>query len=219
MDEERQMILRMLKEGKISVEEADALLRALEEDVETARSEPVEETRPGGTTSFAEFGAELGSAIREIVNTIPKEVLKEVRPHFFSVLHSLRDLSEGVAEETAEISMAPGDRLEIRNAWGDIRFAGSTDGRLHLMLRTRVWSASAEDAVQFARSLRIAPERSGRTVTISVPRVEGRRLRVDMQLMVPAGVEVTTSIAKGDIRAEGLSGSTELRVAIAGHEA
>lgn len=214
MDEERQMILRMLKEGKISVEEADALLRALEdEDTETARSTPVEETRQGSSQSFAEFGEELGSAIREIVDTIPKEVLKQVRPSFFSVLHSLRDLVEGGDEDAVEIPMAPGDRLEIRNAWGDIRFTASTDDRLRLTLRKRVWAASGEDAVQFARGLPIAPERSGRTVTISVPRVEGRRLRVDMEVMVPSGVEVSAAIAKGDIRAEGLRGSTELRVA------
>jgi hypothetical protein len=180
----------------------------------TPRSEPVEETRPGGVHSFAEFGAELGSAIREIVETIPIEVLKKVRnPNFFSVLHSLHDLIEGVAEETAETPMSPGDRLEIRNGWGDVRLAASTDDRLHLTLRKRVWAASAEGGAQLARSLHITPERHGRTVTISVPRVEARRLRVDMQLMVPAGVEVATSIAKGDIRAEGLRGSTELRVA------
>ncbi|HET6780887.1 MAG TPA: hypothetical protein VFH67_02200 [bacterium] len=77
MDEERQMILRMLKEGKISVEEANALLRALEkEDGETAPSEPDDETRAGGSHSFAEFGAELASVIRDIVDTIPKDVLK-----------------------------------------------------------------------------------------------------------------------------------------------
>jgi hypothetical protein len=63
------------------------------------------------------------------------------------------------------------------------------------------------------------PERSGRTVTISVPRAEGRRLRVDMVLMVPASVEVVTSIAKGDIRADGLQGSAEFRVARASIDA
>lgn len=221
MDEERQMILRMLKEGKISVEEADALLRALEEeDGESAPSEPVEDARPG-THSFAEFGAELGNAIREIVDTIPKEVLREVRkeakewtkPKFFSVLHSLHDLVEGSAEEKAEIPMTAGDRLEVRNAWGDIQFMASPDDRLHATLRKRVWAGSGEHAEQFARGLHVTPERSGRTVTISVPRAEGRRLRVDMELMVPAGVETATSIAKGDIRAEGLRGSTEFRVA------
>lgn len=126
MNEERQMILRMLKEGKISVEEADALLRTLEdEEAVSARSEPVEETRPGGAPSFAEFGADLGSAIREIVDTIPKEVLKLVRPNFSSVLHSLRDLVEGGAEDIAQMPLnEPGAKVAMRTVSVNIDITG-----------------------------------------------------------------------------------------------
>lgn len=132
MNEERQMILRMLKEGKISVEEADALLRTLEdEEAVSARSEPVEETRPGGAHSFAEFGADLGSAIREIVGDIELSVPSGARASIDAAVRTGRISSTlSLAQVTSDrrslrgILNEPGAKVAMRTVSGNIDITG-----------------------------------------------------------------------------------------------
>ncbi len=214
MDEEREMILRMLKEGKVSVEEADALLHALEEESDAERSPS---PAPGDLPETPELRAELRGVFNELVESIPKEVMRELkrtkdilRPGFLGALQALWGLGEGQAETSAEEPMAAGERLTVRNVWGDVQIKGSPDGHLRLRALRRVWAATADDAQQLAQALMVAPRRSGADVLVDVPQVEQRRVRVDLELAVPAGVAVSLQLAKGDVQASGLSGPLDV---------
>jgi len=124
MDEEREMVLRMLKEGKISVEEADALLQEL---VDQPAGEGSAST--GGRVA-SEIGAdlrqELHGVFKELMESIPKDLRRELHrtreaftPSFVDVVRGLRGLAEGRAETTAEEPMRAGETLDLRQAWGD----------------------------------------------------------------------------------------------------
>lgn len=222
MNEEREMVLRMLKEGKISVEEADALLQALAEESET----PALAAAPGAGADGpgVDIRVELGDLVRELTESIPKEVihlerlkdLGEFRRHFKfgwrGIVSALQGLGEGQAEESSELPMVSGERLELRHAWGDIRLSRSQDDRLRMKARKRVWAATAADATREAGALSVQPRREGSTVYLGVRRVEGR-VRVDMDVLVPDGVAVVLDVAKGDVRVEGLHGRVEAHVA------
>jgi len=222
MNEEREMVLRMLKEGKISVEEADALLQALAEESETPA--PAAEPGAGAEGPGVDIRVELGDLVRELTESIPKEVihlerlkdLGEFRRHFKfgwrGIVSALQGLGEGQAEESSELPMVSGERLELRNAWGDIRLSRSEDDRLRVKARKRVWAATAADATREAEALSVQPRREGSTVYLGVRRVEGR-VRVDMDVLVPDGVAVVLDVAKGDVRVEGLHGRVEVHVA------
>lgn len=222
MNEEREMVLRMLKEGKISVEEADALLQALAEESETPA--PAAEPGAGAEGPGVDIRVELGDLVRELTESIPKEVihlerlkdLGEFRRHFKfgwrGIVSALQGLGEGQAEESSELPMVSGERLELRNAWGDIRLSRSQDDRLRVKARKRVWAATAADATREAEALSVQPRREGSTVYLGVRRVEGR-VRVDMDVLVPDGVAVVLDVAKGDVRVEGLHGQVEVHVA------
>jgi len=222
MNEEREMVLRMLKEGKISVEEADALLQALAEESETPA--PAAEPGAGAEGPGVDIRVELGDLVRELTESIPKEVihlerlkdLGEFRRHFKfgwrGIVSALQGLGEGQAEESSELPMVSGERLELRNAWGDIRLSRSEDDRLRVKARKRVWAATAADATREAEALSVQPRREGSTVYVGVRRVEGR-VRVDMDVLVPDGVAVVLDVAKGDVRVEGLHGRVEVHVA------
>lgn len=222
MNEEREMVLRMLKEGKISVEEADALLQALAEESETPA--PAAEPGAGAEGPGVDIRVELGDLVRELTESIPKEVihlerlkdLGEFRRHFKfgwrGIVSALQGLGEGQAEESSELPMVSGERLELRNAWGDIRLSRSQDDRLRVKARKRVWAATAADATREAEALSVQPRREGSTVYLGVRRVEGR-VRVDMDVLVPDGVAVVLDVAKGDVRVEGLHGWVEVHVA------
>ncbi|HEV8354196.1 MAG TPA: DUF4097 family beta strand repeat-containing protein [bacterium] len=230
MNEEREMVLRMLKEGKISVEEADALLQALAEET----GAPAEEPRESPARTGVDVRVELGDLIKEITESVPREVIHELRElrhlkdlkqlgrikdvkefkhGWRGILNAIQGLAEGQAEDVADLAMAPTDTLEIANAWGDLRLRRSADGRLRVKARKRVWSATREEAQRLAEGLRVGPRREGSRVLVGASMVMEARRRIDLEIDVPAGVAVAVEVAKGDVRAEGLDGSVQMQVA------
>ncbi len=210
------MVLRMLKEGKISVEQADALLKALA-DGTTVESQPRPETpRPGG----GEFMADLRGMITELTASIPHEVRREVSrardawaPGLSQMVQGLWGLAEGQAEASLEAPMTAGESLAVRNAWGDVRLTASADDQLRVKAHKRVWAATADEAVESAQHLDIALRREGGVVSLIVPHLFDRRVRVDLDLAVPARVAVGIELAKGDVRASTLQGPLAVHAA------
>ncbi|HXF81307.1 MAG TPA: DUF4097 family beta strand repeat-containing protein [bacterium] len=232
MDEERAMVLRMLKEGKISVQEADALLQALAEQPTREETVPADglsdeaSTKAGAKEEDARPGAGMGAVLRdelrevfrELMETIP-DVRREIdraretfRPPFAEILRGLRGLSEGQAETRAEVPMRAGETLDLAQAWGDVRLRAEGEGPMRLRAVRRVWSSSAEEARREAQHLPVEIRRDGGTVHVHVPRLEGRRTRVDFEITVPRGVMARVDVAKGDVRVEGLA-AADLRIA------
>lgn len=224
MSEEREMVLRMLKEGKISVEEADALLQALADETAAEHAEqPRTEEMPPTTTAphseWSDVAAELRGIFQELRESLPGEVLRgirQARPWSASFRHVVRGLSgleEGHAEVAASERVEPGNILEVRNAWGDVRLSRAAGPELQLRARIRVWAPTRDEAQRLAESLQVGPRRDGPRVIVGAPMVMEARRRIDLELEVPAGVDVVLDIAKGDIRTEGLRGSLRVEVA------
>src|SRR3972149_1330035 len=136
MSEERVMILKMLKEGKITVEEAEALIDALSEGA------------PGAASGAAPLGDEirnvvrkalegvrppegLGRSMREVGRTLREELrgaAVEVDLSLHDVVHDLFGLAS--ASEDVEITQpaVPGGRLVLRNPRGGVRLARGRGG-------------------------------------------------------------------------------------------
>jgi len=220
MDEEREMVLRMLKEGKISVEEADALLQELaDQSKEAPATEGGREEGRAAPSLGEDLRVELRSVFKELMESIPKDVMHEIRrtrevfrPTFIEVMRGLRGLMEGRAETTAEEAMRPGETLDLRNAWGDVRISAGDEGPMRLRAVKRVWSLTAEEAQREAEALPIEVRRDGSSVVVHVPRPAGRRARVDFEITVPKGVVARIDVAKGDLSLDGVAGA-ELHVA------
>ena len=222
MDEERERVLRMLKEGKITVEEADALLQELVDQRSDQEGASAPVPPPPGSPGGPDAREELRTVFQDLMDAIPKDVVRELkqarevfRPGFAHVLRGLRGLAEGRAEMTAEEAMSPGDQLVLSNAWGDVALVASPDERLRLRAAKRVWAETEEEAQQEAEALPVEVRRRGTSVEITVPRpMPGhRRSRVDFHLEVPAKVDVRVEAAKGDVAAEALRGRIDLRIA------
>lgn len=232
MDEEREMVLRMLKEGKITVEEADALLQELVEQRSEGEGGSATAPRPLSSPGGPDVREELRTVFQDLMDSIPKDVVRELkhageafRPGFFHVVRGLRGLAEGRAETTVEETMRPGEQVILSNAWGDVAFGVSPDERLRLRAIKRVWAETVEDAQREAEALPVEVRRQGTSIEIGVPRPVRRhqRSRVDFHLAVPPDVNVRVDVAKGDVEAEALRGRMDLRVArgdvkIRGHE-
>lgn len=219
------MILRMVKEGKLSVEEADALLQTLEgeraaedvTDLPEAPEVPGAPERPQGP----KIQIELGKIIEDIAETIPREVLRRMklgvrgrpRSRFSEIVAGLAGMAEEQTETRGEVPMTAGDTLEVRNRWGDVTLHRSPDQQMRFSAWIRAWGAASEDAEAILSHVAIQAQRRGNTVLLEVPRVEGRRLRVDFDIAVPEGGRMLIEEAKGDLRAHGLHGELNVQLA------
>jgi len=223
MSQENEIVLRMLKEGKVSVEEADALLKALND--EGAEMNPPTSSRPQSSLPPRQAEGVGGSGewrelIEELTASIPREILRETRrfrsawgPGLSHMVEGLWGLVEGEAETAIDESMASGEELMVRNARGDMRLGPSDDAQVHVRARKRVWAPTAAEASRLAEELSIGFRRTGRTMRLDVPRVPERPVRVDLQIMVPSQVSVKLELAKGDVEALGLQGSLTAQIA------
>ncbi len=291
MSEERQRVLRMLKAGRISVEEAEALIMALEEaegevgdygeepgyaDAPTHKAAAQEAQAPAeppaagagseqvagprraaGTAPRDEsLAGELRSLVDEIASSIDvDEIVRTVRGSVETIRDSLerskldadrvkaevRRAARRAREETRRalrehrrhglamsISRAidglwgmeeaagswshdgdlpSGGKLAVRNTWGDVRLTPSPDALLHAKATTRAWGRDGADAAGTLDQVRITAGWEGEAFEIRAHPPATRRTRVDLDIQVPPGVEVDLNQVKGDVEAEGLSGS------------
>jgi len=148
MDEEREMVLRMLKEGKVTVEEADALLQELVEQRWEDEGGSTTAPPPPSSPGVPDVREELRTVFQDLMDSIPKDVIRELkqareafRPGFFQVVRGLRGLAEGRAETTAEEVMRAGDQVVLSNVVeldvvsGDIQL-GTIRGDVRLDVRS-----------------------------------------------------------------------------------
>jgi hypothetical protein len=222
MSQESEIVLRMLKEGKISVEEADALLKALDDEgadtnppTTSGSQTPLPPRPPEGVGARGEW-REL---VDELTASIPREILRETRrfrsawgPGLSHMVEGLWGLVEGEAETTIDESMASGEELMVRNARGDVRLSASEDAQVHVKARKRVWAPTAAEASRLAEELSIGLRRTGMTMRLDVPRVLERPVRVDLEIMVPSQVSVKLELAKGDVETLRLQGTLTAQI-------
>ena len=157
MSEERVMILKMLKEGKITVEEAEALIDALSEEAPASASgsapsgaeavpAPPQESPPSGMGSGR--AASLGDEIRNVV----RKALEGVRP------------PEGLGRSMREVGRTL--REELRGA------AVEVDLSLHDVVHDLFGLASASEDVEITQ-----PAVPGGRLVLRNPRGDVRLVR------------------------------------------
>lgn len=291
MSEERQRVLRMLKTGKITVEEAEALIRALEEAEgevggysedavhvgvpadETAAEVPGQAAQiptagsgreqSAGSSQAAgvapgdeDLAGEFRRLIDEIVSSVDvDEIVRSVRGSVETIRESLeksrfdagrvraevRRAARRAREETRKAArecgrhglgmsisraidglwgmeevggswsydgeLPAGKTLVIRNTWGDVKLNPSPDALLHARASKRAWGRDEGDAAATLDQLRVTARWEGGAFEIRAHPPATRRTRVDFDIQVPSGVEVDLSQVRGDVEAEGLSGS------------
>ncbi len=289
MSEERQRVLQMLKAGKITVEEAEALLEALEAEQEagsegpgqqpaaasTERGAPAQSPTgptpavdaPAGTASSGEQPPDRPKEVHQLIDDIiasvdvdgivatvqeslrrsrvdvhrikdevrraayrareeSRRAAREYRRHRFGrrgfgmsisrAIEGLWGLSDASGTWSHEADLGAGRSLSIGNIWGDVKLEPSPDGRLHLEAATRAWGHDEAEARSHRDQIRITAADEGSAYAVRVEPPAGnlpRRFRVDFDIKVPAGVSVAVSQAKGDIDAQGLTGTLTISVA------
>lgn len=225
MSEERLKVLKLLKEGRITMEEAEALLDALADSPEKKSTEPRSEK-----SSHAQATKGPGGWLDFVMNLDPqffqtgfRDAMKEFEQSLKSAFSDLQqgDLPQGIKQffgkESAEearrltISSAGAARLRLTNRWGDVRLSGTDGSEIVVTAAISAWGADAEHAAATAQSVVLSHYREEETIVLQtdLPESAHTRFKVDFEIELPRGLAVDVRSMSGDIALSGLSGGAQ----------
>ena len=223
-DEERTMILKMLQDGKISVDETDELLRAVDEQADeedthrrTAFADDESETKDECRKPDFDF-SDLGDGLRDIMRGVADgfQQLRTKLPKdrsFRGWVHSVVGKTKHTSTRQLEHSAEGLEKVQVKGLWGDLRALGGDDERITIAANITAWGSDEEDAQQTAESLEINLESSDGELSIGARLPDGfgaRRYRVDYDIVLPARIHARMVTKSGDVTARGIGGGVEL---------
>ena len=212
MQEERRMILRMLEEGKITAEEAEALLNALGDAPGGSEEEPQEDP----WVHLGKMGDDIASKVEAAAERFSRSLERTVREKFTKLPEFLAKFPFGGSEETQEFTqvvrgpVGPGEVLpvDLSNVNGSIRLQGWSEDYYQLTVVQRVKGSDRE----LLRSRLFAVDWEDDAVRddfrLSVPGFEDRSISLHLLVPETRTYEVKLVSKNGSLGVENLRGTT-----------
>lgn len=229
MSTERLEILKMLSEGKINPEEADMLLRALDEpsrpDDETDTEAGRRETSKGTFDSFTEAFSDLG---REIENEVGKAMESVRWQDIGKMVNDAVDQATSSVADTAARERDTGERgagdpqewtfdaeniatVRAETVNGSISLTGTDSDRIVV----RAWKAvhgRRSVTADFEREVEVRAEQVGDELRVSAEHPTppgGVNLVVRYEIETPRAMALRLSTVQGGIRSRGTQGAVD----------
>ena len=240
MKEERSIILKMLAEGKISLDEANELLEALDEvsqedlggqesrqrteDRETQRGNHREHQshhhrQPHGRTcwpfdfnfDFQDFGKDIKGMM--------KDVMQGVREGFGHGVNfsDWFDTAFGTAkyvDSQSIVQSAEGiEKMRIKNGWGDVTVRKADTEEIFVDAEIVAWGSDESSAEYNAKDIRISAVITGAEMEIRADtgsETPHRRYKINYQIKIPAGVHPDVTTKSGNIEIHDIAGNITL---------
>ena len=241
MNQDRLEVLKMLAEGKISAEEAEMLLRALdeadvpEEETDTEDEKPKQEKDfvQEMTEMFQEVGREIevevSHAIKSVklpdVKKVVDEVVDQVKSSVSETVDSVSDIVDVDVEEVDEKPRVK-QQLDVFKGTGITKIdAQAANGRITLEgsdrdeVSVRAWKkvrGRRGVAAEFAEQVEIRAEQIGdelRIFTEHPPPPSGVNLTVRYAIETPREVDVNLRTVNSKIEIGGISGAIDATTA------
>ena len=236
MRQDRLKVLKMLAEGKISAEEAEMLLRALDEAAAPDEQTDTEDENPKQgkdfvqemTGIFQEVGREIEGEVSKAIKSVQRpdiqkvvnEVVDQVKSSVSEVVDSVSDIADITDEDDEkrrvkqQLDVFEGTsitKIDAQTANGRIALTGSDrDG-----VTVRAWKevrGRGNVAAGFAEQVEIYAEQIGdelRIFTDHPPPPKGVNLSVRYAIETPREVDVNLRTVNGRIKASGISGTID----------
>lgn len=233
MSEERMAILRMLSEGKISVDEAGKLLEVVSETPQEA-PEPRDERRQ--PRDFGEFFEDIGEEVRRAVSSAHEgDIGRTVRLEVDKAVQTVQgmDLGSMVNDVVDQVKVAVGEAvdgaakrevvdeetwvfeeaglvvLDAETSNGNIVFNAGDGTAVKVHAHTRVKAHSREEAEAFAAEVAVHAECSGETVRVykehpKPPR--GISVTINYEIEGPRHLDLDLRTVNGNAKASGNEG-------------
>lgn len=225
MQEEQRMILRMLEEGKITAEEAEALLKALGDEPTTSESESQEDP----WIRLEKMGEEFASKVEVATERFSRSLEHTVGDKLTKLPKLLAKFPFLGFEESQEFTqvvrglVGPGEviPIELNNANGPVRLQGWTEnyyqltvvqrlkGRDRELLRSRLYEVDWENNAEKASFILDVPNHGDRVISLHLMVPEGRTYQI--YLSSQNGALEVENLKATDLTLNTINGSTELR--------
>ena len=237
MNQERLAILKMLAEGKISAEEAEMLLRALDEPDAPEEQPDTEAEKPKQGKDFVqemtemfqdvgrEIEVEVSNAIKSVklpdVKKVVDEVVDQVKSSVSEAVDSVSDIVDVDGEEVDEkrkvkqqLDVFEGTgitKIDAQTANGQITLEGSDRDEVSVRAWKKVRGRRGV-AAEFAEQVEIRAEQIGdelRIFTEHPPPPQGVNLSVRYAIETPREVDVNLRTVNSRIKIGGISGAID----------
>jgi DUF4097 and DUF4098 domain-containing protein YvlB len=217
--QERDKILQMLHEGQISLEEAEALLDALEQTTKEGsgrgRTDSGDRTRKASSDDwgfdFGAIGREIEEAVRSAVQGV-KEALPE-EGQFGDWLHGVFGSAKAVENRAFTVPAEGLDKLVVRTTRGTTRLRGADTSTISVRAQVTAWAMDEEAAERAKLAVEIQHEITDGVLTVSantLDRQVSRRFRVDYEIEAPRDLAAELLSKSGKVVAEDRSAFTHL---------
>ena len=233
MRQDRLEVLKMLAEGKISAEEAEMLLRALDEpdppeeqpDTEDEKPQQGKEFVQEMTEIFQEVGREIEGEVSKAVKSVQRsdigkivdEVVDQVKSSVSEAVDSVSDIVD-IGDEEVDEKRRVKEQLDVFEGAGITKIdAQTTNGRITLegsdrdgvtvRARKEVRGRRAV-AAEFAQQVEVCAEQIGeelRVFTEHPPPPRGISLAVHYAIETPQEVDVNLRTVNSKIEIGGIS--------------
>ena len=237
MRQDRLEVLKMLGDGKISAEEAEMLLRALDEADAPAEETDTEDEKPKQekdfvqemTDIFQEVGREiegevskaLKSVQRSDIGKIVDEVVDQVKSSVSEAVDSVSDIVDST-DEAAEDKRSVKQQLDVFKGTGITKIDAQTaNGSITLEgsdrdgVTVRAWKeirGRRTVTTEFAEQVEIYAEQIGDELQIFTdhpPPPKGVNLSVRYAIETPREVDVNLRTVNSKIEISGISGAID----------
>lgn len=207
MSEETIKILKLLEGGRISSQEADSLLSALNKGRSDRRhhwqdASDLHETL--GRINPGKIVAEAMAGVRESLKDIHIDI---------GEIHG----SEKAEEEKEIVVPAAGITcLSISQPRSDFEIVGAETDQITIKADIQVWAEDRDEAGEKLKSLDISTETVDGVLKVKVdgpPWTKKRRAKVDFTIEMPKGIAAEISSASGEISVSNLAGGCRLNTA------
>lgn len=207
MSEDRKLILKMLQENRITIEEAERLLKATEEKGSPRGSE---ETLFDRTAPRVE---QFVSSLSSMFDTVSQQLGPTLEKRFegwFQQKHNKTGAQTAEAEgfETQRkdeqvITLSPDiQKIKAHYALGDVTVLSHGGEHIHACLEKRVYSSQVEDSLKY-EDLHLESKIDGNTLFLQLVGAEklsaSSQAEIHLTLQIPASLDLELSTEKHDI--------------------
>ncbi len=212
--EVRLLVLNILKEGRMTIEEADKIINLLTQFEEFTKDKSFSGYIPNiSTDTFADFAREgvskieklmtgLGSNIEKVAQNIGQKISTRLDPTNTSTHAGEKFTFSDQENITIE---SPIEKIIIDNGWGGIKITGEQRDDIDLHTEKIIWTKNQDQANERTKNLRIVPVFTDKKLQIILPTMN-QTLNdiINLELKVPLSLEFELSTTSGDINIQNI---------------
>lgn len=235
MSDETLRILKLLESGKITSQEAEGLLAAIEEPKTSSGGEREYQyhgVNPAHIVAQAMDEVNPGLVVAEAMERVRERMERHRERHMHLRVPRVPKMprvpdipkiveccfgSHSAEEEQVVTIPAEGIKaLALSQPRSEIKVTGADSDQISIKASIQVYGDDEDEARDRLKSLKVAAENDGGVLRIKLegpPWTKKRRAQVDFEMEVPKGLSLELGTASGEIVVAGVSGGAKLNSA------